>query len=123
MKDVINNLKISDTFKIQLTITINFISSTDNDNDDDDREHVMQSDNKEIMINDKADQFLEVPFGSLINRYQTNLQESMKNSKFAFNYVHLLHYKCHKINANCGGSYIDSSDWIKSKKSNSKSHK
>ena len=40
----------------------------------------------------------------------------MKGSKFVFDYVHLLHYKCHKINPNSGGSYIDSPDWIKNKK-------
>ena len=28
----------------------------------------------------------------------------------------LLYYKCHKANPNCGGSYIDSPDWIKNKK-------
>ena len=28
-------------------------------------------------------------------------------------YVHLLYYKCHKINLNCGGSYINSPDWMK----------
>ena len=31
LKDIINNLKISDTCKIQLTIANNFISSIDND--------------------------------------------------------------------------------------------
>ena len=46
---------------------------------------------------------------------QNNL-ESMEGSTFVFDYVHLLYYKCHKINLNCGRSYIDSSDWIKSKK-------
>ena len=34
----------------------------------------------------------------------------------SFDYVHLLYYKCHKINPNRGGSYIDSPDWIKNKK-------
>ena len=52
---------------------------------------------------------------SLKNRYQNNL-ESMKGSEFVFDYVYLLYYKCHKINPNCGGSYIDSPDWIKNKK-------
>ena len=28
----------------------------------------------------------------------------------------MLYYKCHKINFNCGGSYKDSSHWIKNKK-------
>ena len=40
----------------------------------------------------------------------------MKGSEFVFNYVHLLYYKCHKINPNRGVWYIDSSDWIKNKK-------
>ena len=40
----------------------------------------------------------------------------MKVSEFALDYVHLLYYKCHKINPNRGGSYIDSPDWIKIKK-------
>ena len=40
----------------------------------------------------------------------------MKFSEFVFVYVHLLYYKCHKINPNSGGSYIDSPDWIKNKK-------
>ena len=42
----------------------------------------------------------------------------IKGSKFFFDYVHLLHYRCHKINPDCGGSYIDSLDWTK--KSNNK---
>ena len=39
LRDIINDLKQSDTWKIQLTITINFISSKD----DNDEEHVMHS--------------------------------------------------------------------------------
>ena len=40
----------------------------------------------------------------------------MKGSEFVFDYVHLMYYKCHKITPNHGGSYVDSPDWIKSKK-------
>ena len=40
----------------------------------------------------------------------------MKSSQFVFDYVYLLFYKCHKINPNRGGLYIDSPDWIKNKK-------
>ena len=40
----------------------------------------------------------------------------MKASEFVFDYVHLLYYKCHKMNPNRSGSYIDSLDWIKNKK-------
>ena len=40
----------------------------------------------------------------------------MKGKEFVFDYVHLLYYKCHKINLNRGGSYIKYPDWIKNKK-------
>ena len=52
---------------------------------------------------------------SLKNKYQNNLQ-SMSCSEFFFDYVQLLYYKCHKINLNLDGSYIDSPDWIKNKR-------
>ena len=63
------------------------------------------------MINDDADEVKEKLFKSLQNRYQNNLEESMKASEFFFDYVNFLYYKCHKINPNRGGSYIDSFDW------------
>ena len=40
----------------------------------------------------------------------------MKVIVFVFDYVHLLYYKCHRINLSCDGSYVDSPDWIKNKK-------
>ena len=40
----------------------------------------------------------------------------MKDSKLIFDYVYLFHYKFHKINPNCDGSYIDFSEWIKKRK-------
>ena len=36
----------------------------------------------------------------------------MKGSEFVFDYIHLWHYKCHKIYLNRGRLYIDSPDWI-----------
>ena len=74
-----------------------------------------KSHNIEIMINDEADKVIKGLHDSLENRYQNNL-ESMKGSEFVFDYVQLLYYKCHKINPNHGGSYIDSPDWIKIKR-------
>ena len=104
------NLKKYGTWKIQLTIAINFITFIDN-------ERVMdsQSDNIEIMVYDEPDEVIKERFDSLKNRYQINL-ELMKGSDFVFDYVHLLYYNCYKINLNCGGSYTDSPDWIKNKK-------
>ena len=45
-------------------------------------------DNKEIMINDKADEVIEELFESLLNRYQRNLEKLMKSNAFVFEYVH-----------------------------------
>ena len=67
------------------------------------------------MINDEADEAIEERFKSHKNRNQ-NFLESMKGSKLVFDYVHLLHYKCHKINPNRGGSYIDSPEWTQKQK-------
>ena len=72
----------------------------------------LKRDNTEIMISDGTDEIIE---NSLKNRHQNNLQ-SMRSSEFVFDYVHLMYYKCHKINLNRRGSYIDSPDWIKNKK-------
>ena len=74
-----------------------------------------KSENIEIIINDEVDEVIKELLDSLKNRFQNNF-ESIKGSEFVFDYVHLLYYKCHKINPNRGGSYIDSPDWIKSKK-------
>ena len=45
----------------------------------------------------------------------------MKGSDFIFDdfildYIDSLYYKCHKVNLKCGGSHIDSPDWIKNNK-------
>ena len=66
-----------------------------------------KNDNIEIRINDETHEVIKELFESLKNKYHNNLQLT-KGSKFVFNYVTLLYYKCHKINPNCGGSYIDS---------------
>ena len=56
MKDIINNLKNSDTWKIQLTIATNFIYSKDTD-----EEHTTHSKSYkiEVMIYDKVDEVTE----------------------------------------------------------------
>ena len=71
LKDIINSLKKAGTWKIQLIIANNFISSIDND-----EEHVLHSnnDNVEIMINDEANEVIKELFDSLQNTYQFNLE-------------------------------------------------
>ena len=87
LRDITNVLKQSDTWKIQLTITLNFISSKD-DNDEGCVMH-SKSDNIEIMISNETDKIIEKLFNSLKNRYQNNLQ-SMRGSEFVLDYFKLL---------------------------------
>ena len=86
LKDIINNIKKSDTWRIQLSIAINFVFSKDND----EKQGIYsKSVSIEIMINDEASKVIKKLFKSLRNRYQNNL-ESMKNSELLFDYVYLL---------------------------------
>ena len=78
-----------------------------------------ESDNTEFMIYDNVDEVIKGFFKLLFRWYQIELETSVRRSEFIFHCVHLLYYKCHKINPNQGRSYIDSPDWIKR---NNKSH-
>ena len=58
-------------------------------------------------MNDEADQVIkELLIYSNINI--KNILEPVKGSEFVSDYVHLLYYKCHKINPNQGGSRTNS---------------
>ena len=64
----------------------------------------------------KGMKLLKKSFESLLNRYQIWLEISMRGKRFYLWFVHLLYYKCHKVNFKRGGGwYIDSPDWIKNK--------
>ena len=82
-----NNLKTSDTWKIQLTIAINFISSKNND-----EERVIYSKNHniEMMISDRAEEVIEEIFQSLRSIYQVGFETSMRGSDFIFDCVHII---------------------------------
>ena len=113
MRNVIINLQKFDSWKIQVTIAIDFPSSKD-----DDEERVMhsESDNIACMSYDNANEVVNELFESFLSRYQAGLKTSMKGSDFILDSVQLLYYKCHDINFKRGSSYIDSPDWIKKKK-------
>ena len=86
---IINNLKKSDKWKIQLTVTVNFFSSED----DNDEECVMdsKSGNIEIIISDKVAKSRSSYKKNLLkSRYQNNL-ESMRSSEFVLDYIELLY--------------------------------
>ena len=115
MREIIINLQRSNTWKIQLTIASNFISSKDADEE---RVIHSKSDNIEFMSYDNVNEVVHKLFESLLSVYQIGLETSMRRSDFIFDSVQLLYYKCHKINFKRGGSYIDSTDWIKKKNNN-----
>ena len=75
LRDIINNLQKSDTWKIQLTIAINFISSKDVD-----EEHVRhsKSDNVEFMLYNDVNEVFNELFESLLSRYKIALETSMR---------------------------------------------
>ena len=76
-----------------------------------------KSDNEEIMNGSDTDEIIEGLFESSLQKYDENLQEKMKGSEFEFDGVDFLYYDFNKLSINRGGSYIDSTKWIKNKKS------
>ena len=62
-----------------------------------------KNDRIEIIIYERADEFIQELLESLFSRYK----ELMKGTDFIFDCVNLFHYTSHKINLKRGGSYID----------------
>ena len=81
MRDIIIDLKKSDTWKIQLTIAINFISSKVVE-----EECLVHSKNNNIkfMTYNDADEVVDEHFESLRSRYQGYLEKPMRGSQFFF---------------------------------------
>ena len=113
MRNIIIDLQNSDTWKIQLTIAINFISPKHAE-----EECIMHSRRNNIKFTyyNDVDEVVDELFDSLRSRYQGNLETSRRGSDFIFDSVQPMHYKCHRVNFRRGGSYIDSPGWIKKKK-------
>ena len=72
----------------------------------------MTSDNIKFTSYNDANKVFDELFSSLISRYQGNLETLMEGSKFIFDSVKLIYFKCHKVNFRRGGLYIDSPHWI-----------
>ena len=113
LRDMINNHKTHEEWKIQLIMWKNLISSLDT------REfRIMhsKSDNVEIMIGIEIDDVINEFFESLLRRYQDLETRMEEGSGFVFESVDLIYYSLLKISLNRGGSYIDSPSWIKNKR-------
>ena len=114
-RELIEEYKLKEEWKVQLTIEVNFISLKPSS----DETHIMytRSDNIEIMFGDDNDDIIEQLFESLLQKYEENLQNKMRGSDFEFDGVNFLCCDSNKTSIDRGGSYIDSPKWLKDKKS------
>ena len=115
LREAIEEYKLKDEWKVQLTAEINFISLKPGS--DETRIMHTRSDNIEIMTGDDNDNIIEELFQSFLQKHEENLQNKMRGLDFEFDVVNFLYYDFNKISLNRGGSYIDSPKWLKDKKS------
>ena len=115
LRKLMNYYKNKGEWKVQLIVEISFISLKSGSNET----PIMhtKSDNKEFMNGSDTDEIIEGLCQSFLQKYEENLQEKMKGSDFEFDGVNFLYYDFNKISINRGGSYIDSPQWLKNKKS------
>ena len=113
LTNIIIDLQESDTWKIQLTIAINFISWKDAK-----EERLMHSKSNKTKFTSyiDANEVIDKLSESLRSIYQGNLETSMEVSEFIFDSVQLMYYKCHRVNFRGHDSNINYPDWIKKKK-------
>ena len=99
-----------------MTAEINFISLKPGS--DETRVMYTRSDNEEFMNGSDTDEVIKLLFESVLQKYEENLQEKMKGSDFEFHSVNFFfYYDFNKTSIYRGGSYIDSPQWLKNKKS------
>ena len=115
LRKLINYYKNKGEWKVQLIAEISFISLKPGS---DERRIVhTRSDNEEFMNGSDTDEIIKGLFESFLQKYEENLQEKMKGSEFEFDGINFLYYDFNKKSINRGGSYKDSTKWLKDKKS------
>ena len=103
----------SNEWKIQLTMSINFISSKDSGET---QTMHTKSNNVEIMIGSETNEIIMELFKSFFQKYQEGLEESIRGSEFVYDSVDVLYYNLNEVSLSKDGSYIDYPKWIKYKK-------
>ena len=88
LSNMINDHKIQGEWKIQLKMSINFISSKDFQEN---RTMHTKSHNVEIMMGKETDDIFKELFKSLLQRYQEGLEKSVRIRDFVFDSVDLLY--------------------------------
>ena len=106
-------IKLKVSSNIQLTMQINLISSKDSDET---RIMHTKSSNIEIIIGSEKSDIIEELWQSLLQNYQKGLEQLMKGSEIVRHSIDLLYYHLQKGGLKRGGSYIDSPEWLKTKK-------
>ena len=76
-----------------------------------------RSGNEEFVNGSDTDEIIKGLFESFLQKYEENLEEKMEGSEFKFDDVNFLYYDFNKISISRGGSYVDSPQWLKNKKS------
>ena len=114
LNDLINVYKTKGEWKLQLSVEISFVSQKP----DSDETRVMYTRSfcEEIMSGSETEEIMEKLIMRLLQKYQDNLQNKMKGSDFIFNGVNYLFYDLNRITISKGGSYIESSKWLKDKR-------
>ena len=114
LSDMTIDYKTQGEWKLQLTMSINFIFSIDSDET---RNLRTKSNNIEIMMGNETDEIIDELFESFLQNYQKDLEESMRKSEFNFDSVDLWYYHLQKSSlSRKGSSYIHSPKWLKNKK-------
>ena len=78
LRDIINDHKTQGNWKIQLTMSINFISKVS----DETYHPYTKSINIEIMMGNATGEIIEKRFESFLQKYQEGLEEKMRRSEF-----------------------------------------
>ena len=117
LSDLINDhraiINESNEWKIQLNMSVNFISSNDTGEI---RTFFVWSDNEEIRLGNETNDIIKRFLKSFLTNHQNEEKISRNGSNFVFESVYLLSYHIHKTNLKRGKSYIKTPEWILNKR-------
>ena len=114
LNDLINVYKAKGEWKLQLSAESSVISQKPGS--DETRIMFTRSTTGKFMIGSETEEVAENLIMSILQKYQDNLQNKMKGSDFIFNGINYLYYDLNRITISKGGSYTESTKWLKDKK-------
>ena len=117
LSNIINDHKVtrneSKEWKIQINMTVNFISSKDTTET---RTNYVCSDNKEITLGNETDDIIKELFKYFLNNSQEEEAILRNERSFVFESADLFSCSIHKISLQIGKSYIKSPEWLINKR-------